>query len=658
MVPWHVLELMGCDAQYYSTADMETPPPGKIIKDENCARIALAQKLLGMLDEKSCVLPAQFLPERRYEDALRWTEVPLLALEETAACVYPALLGLLPFSEIRIEDGWLMPDSREAAHSALACEAKKDHGFILLRGRSAPPRGIGGPSLGLPLAVAAKLLAAGLSFPKGLFITGTLKNDGEAMPVGGAQAKHDAAQSRCRDMIFLYPRANQPLADENAIQVDSLKTAYIISLLLCKHVNGLPLARMLRNWRESPEEFFSSLASGALPEGALPPLLDLAERENWKKNFPAAVSMARSVENLCKWRKANPFAANFLLERLLDFFDLDEAEQMDDLAFIRLAGMRVTQNNHKGIIDDPWRVASRDRCHPQKLAPLSGSAAEALGVALIAEIRNTINFNHNHYDFQADIPAEWLDAAKRLEQSAAGLPDEKLGKFYGALTHWAAFRGNLDEALDYAERSLVFFLSFADKSRRWLDMVYIYCDRGDVNAAWKYLLKAFAQDIASMNGVLAAQSDNEYFHAAYARLCTIEENRIKNYPVDKIFDPSRRRHPWQCWANNCGRLLLKFNARLAEKLLFWAAEVCLDDPAALTLTPMALSPLAALWRSGASDKEKTRILASLALARMREACAVGKLCSRHFEEILNTDWREALEIVEEKRATLFPFNYS
>ena len=266
---------------------------------------------------------------------------------------------------------------------------------------------------------------------------------------------------------------------------------------------------------------------------------------------------------------------------------------------------------------------------------------------------------HNAYRFiPSDIPREWEE---QLQKFAAFDPDPAIGKCYGFLTHHMAFCNRLEDARHHAELSLRNFSAPEDKQRRHADLVFIHLDAGDPDGArqWPCKLLEVPPATASL-AEAAARQTARFSHAAFVRFCRQCPDTLRDYPVETILAQaeSEREHPWQLWANNCGRLLVRSNPALARRCLCLSRDLCLEQASSCTLPPMALLPLAALHAAQLESAQDVLRQTESVLQRLRDDCALSLLHEPHFRPLLAlADPAAVLDAVNADPARYFPFNY-
>lgn len=600
-------------------------------------------------------------------NAVDWLEVPLVVVDgRGTACLLPVLLGRLQETDIIIEEGWLTPRAEAAAREALALGGQGECGFVLLPLRSPGSlQTVDGPSLGLPLAVAALRQRTGKGLPAQTVMTGEVDAAGHVLPVAHVREKWDCARKgQYPAQIFLYPAGRPPLDNAPcAVPVKSLTE--IETLLDTASLDGaICIAHRLGAWRDAPENLFSWLASPDTPQEMRRLLLRLMERDHWCDRMSEAALLTalggldRMWQHICKDRE--------LCTRFLALFPYERVRHLPaSLDLLRLAEKNKTQANHRGEDAAHWRALS-DRC-VEGLKHESGG----IGLAEIGQrVRTFIGIWHNAYRFHRDdIPASWLE---KIDTLARCLDCAELGKAYGFLVHQMAFCGDHDQALLYAARSLS-FLPDGEQQRRHIDRIHIFLECGQVEDAcremdtildlWRESRQAgdAPQDEmlpAHDRAAAVVQMDDPFVHAAFVRLCLAMPGLLHGYPVADLLRQARPYHPWQLWACNCGRLLAGEDPGLARRCLRFSCDCCLKAGNGVTLEPMALMPLSVLAATGLLPREEIRATTEDVIQRLRDACAAGQLHAPHFQPLLDLPDADAvLSEVAAHTSRYFPFNY-
>lgn len=592
----------------------------------------------------------------RCRAADRWAEVPLVVVElNGSAVIAPVLLGRLPRPEIDIihEEQWLTPQAAEAARDALRLVGKGECGFLLLpRFLPGSMDLIDGASLGLPLAVAALRLRAGKPLPQDVVLTGQVDAAGMVLPVGHIPEKRACTRKAPYPArIFVYP-VDCPIDAEplpESLPVERLEDADAL-LDLIESGNVADIAGRLCQWRRDPADFFSWLNNNTLAEAVLSCLLGLARRQGWCTAC-SDDALSRALKALQPyWEKVRH---NTELRRLLtELFPHDRVKALpSSFGLLTLAEQCKTMDNHCGRRADTWIRLSK-RC----LDELQNGILLKLA-ALTTEMRTRIGNGHNAFRFQlSDIEQDWL---RDVEGFARYEPDVNLGKIYGFLTQHYAFCGENGTALAYAERSLNNFTDKKDRERRHLDRIYLFLDSGRPDDARRELdaLLGAADDGAPLAERLARQ-DNPYVHAAFVRLCRALPHALAGYPVAEILGGASMAHPWQLWACNCGWLLANDQPELARRCLEFSRDACLADPDGVTLHPMTLLPLAALFAADLAPRAEILRRTEDVLHLLKRHCDSGQLHKAHFAPLFSLpDAAAVLAEVVAHAERYFPFNY-
>lgn len=633
------------------------PGPGDDLTalDGNGQRLLLALHLL-----KGIALPdgMESLPlVARCRRATQWREIPLaVAGMQGKARLVPVLLGLLPEPDTEVEPGWLSPRAEQAAREALR-QGGSGRGFMLLP-RVDPAslaRCIDGPSLALPLAVAARRMVAGRSFPSDVVLTGALDDRGGVLSVACLREKLNCAlKNEYPARLFLFPHADrETLTDPRSIPVACLDDAD--ALLDLENGNAADIAARLPFWQKKPAEFFDwiAIADPNFRQQALPPLLRLAGQRRWFADLDddALSQSLKSLDRIWAMLKDDTSAT----EAVLSLIPCDRVAGLPaSTELLHLAEKHKTQGNHRGESIRQWCDISKRCLNELRQTPSHALRLEELN----SRVRDMVGILHNAYRFiPSDIPREWEEQLQKFALD----PDQAIGKCYGFLTQHMAFCNRLEEARRHAERSLHNFFAPEDKQRRHADLVFIHLDAGDPDGARQWLCKLLEVPPATASlAEAAARQTARYSHAAFVRFCRQCPDTLRGYPVETILAQaeSERKHPWQLWANNCGRLLVRSNPALARRCLCLSRDLCLEQASSCTLPPMALLPLAALHAAQLESAQDVLRQTESVLQRLREDCALSLLHEPHFHPLLTlADPAAVLDAVNADPARYFPFNY-
>ena len=661
---------------FYPTLKITPPDPEELdaTDQEAVCRLVLAQKLLR--GESAGSMPPAYAPALDIHDAVRWCEVPLVIVEGAKAWICTVLLGLLNDSAIRIEPGFLSEKATEAARLALRLAGKGTNGFVLIRG--VEPVEIDGGSLALPLASAGHALIEGKSVSSDIIMTGALDENGIVKGVDHVEKKYDCVfRHDGNKRIFFYPAENKndikSGSSTNVIQAVNLESTYALYDMCLD--NKIDLVRTIDYWRLSPDNFFSDISKNKIPPEAIASLLTIAENENWKEKFGSIRAFGDAIKNLNDCISSNAienikYEVNKNIYRFLNLLpDINDTNlyDLDMLQLLRLAGMHMTNDNHKGIVDSPWKDVI-DYC----IEKTENSNIEIVGEKIVGIIRNDIVASQNRYDFHKGISNKWMNFINHTNQYYSLFDIKKsvtLGKAYGVLTAYNAFLEKFDDALQASKLSMQFFNDPKDILRRYIDNIYIYCDTEKLIDAENLIdeipsLLLQNTDISELSKERCRfeQIDHAYVHAAFVRLCRKKPSLFSEYPVYEVFKKyaeNTKEHPWQCWGNNCGYLLMEAQDTVyARKLFHFAIDICLSNPKRWALFPMALLPLAGLRRFHLEPDEYVLQQTKKVMDLIQEGCHEGKYCKSHFEHILEAEGtEEVLDIVVKEEKILFPFNY-
>lgn len=674
MISWDLYAMINTDHEYYyPSSNIQNPDPD----NAEGKRILLAQTLLArqkeMLRGTDTTVTAQSLcgTERIVPTDLdlSWCEVPILVCADSkTAKIFPFLLGLTDTRMLQVEEGIFKEKSLNALERARLA-VTPERGWLVIARYSLPQQPITGSSLALPFAVAAQFLQQGKRLSPEIFLTGDVSIDGHIHKVGWVSKKY-AAFSNAGGSLFLYPEENSSDSLPNDAQAHAFTvTTVVAAIAICDLPTHVFLSQ-LNSWRNAPQMFFHWLLDSSFVPAALPGLVTLAEKEGWFTRFTDNASRANAVHDLYNWHKIDR-NNRWELPRLLAAFPLSVAETLDPLNRLRLAGLNMTICNHKGMVAGSWydlALSCRKIITTKKNEERSDVEFNEV---LISLVRDTIGVWHNGYFFQNPVPAEWMDNVEAwrafLKRRRTGKNDD-LGQVYGALTHLAAFAGDYDRAIAYADISKSFFTRPADIVRRHIDRMYIFCDSEKHEEALRSFMSAFnlkksletADKVqeSEITGETMSRLQDPFLHAAFVRLCAFSSNLWENYDVEGLLIRAKNEqsHPWQLWAYNCGKLAT--NTDIARECLRTSLAICKKESHGVAFLPMVLLPLSALLLRKLEDPTWICEETKKTVQAIAKHCDDGTLCAEHFAPILvEKDTTQILQFVANKKRKLFPFNY-
>ena len=551
-----------------------------------------------------------------------WLEVPLVVadLRHGEGLIIPVLLGRTADPAITIEQGWLAPGAEEAARAALALGGCGECGFVLVP-RLSPktirtPRDggaeqfIDGPSLGLPLAVAARRLHNGKTLPgSSVIMTGAVDGVGRVLRVSLVQDKLRAAWENEYSEFFMYPAccsnelSSRDREGVEAIPIADFRGADALLDLCGLNKGSLPVSRLatrLEIWRESPRAFIGWLADNDYSGEELEVLLDLATEQGWFERL-SDQELAQAVERMedaCNAirRKQKPQLAEVTTQRLISFFPYKRLKALVGLAGLVSPGLyfliqvNKTLANNRGKISKVWKkLGEHCRAGLSRRETLFQSLKD-----MTSQIRDLTGICHNTYSFSSeDVPTSLLEQANGF-RSLGRHPD--LGKVYGFLAQHMAFCGDFVKARQYAACSLNQFNDPAERSRRYVDLAYMSLEQGRTEEARQNIREAYILDRKPLDMVVAVKkSRNPQARDIWNKLCEALDRKAEYcdsadlaLAVDRAMGDEPGRLFWQL----CQILKLDYDAFIPERSL---------EEQANRFIQAAYARL--LWMCGDTDRE-------------------------------------------------------
>ena len=603
--------------------------------------------------------------------SMRWGAVPLALalggfsrLDWVLVGVAPRALGVAPVPAWwgQVADA----EARQAAEDVLALLHERagieavlwpmvaDTGRVRMRG----------PSLGLPLYLAARGLTRG-PVPRNLLATGRLDGSGRLHPVEHLETKARLAasagfhglvapaSSRCGEAV---DPGLEILEVTDLEQAEFLWEAYSPGhgVLLLQQTRcmddpawlaaNVHLIRPEVLRRPHLEERLTRSTASILRRGEL--------TRQWLRNVEQMVNRSGSCP-----------------ESLRKVLDPATPERVRDLASehpvpaFRVAQARVSFANHCGRIEESrcWADLS------DGLLPALRVHENAHQMEEVAANRRFIAERHNRYDFRPEIPPdivrilagleEGLELRRRREPRAVSAA---LGRLLGTLTQNCGFCGpdHLDSTRETAERARDAFGGGdepehrEDWRRQFCYEAYALLDAGLHEEAQRVLtlyLGAPPQDL----GEERLRGLGPHEHTVLARFL-VETRTRAGGDWHRWAGPRWRSlpggHPWQLWLLNAGFL----TPDPGERELMWTRSVECCTAIGETAAVMALMPLGDLWAAGLGNQEWIREKTIGVMETLR----TSRLNLDHFREVLDEpDWRGVLEIVRRGRRRFFPFSY-
>ena len=590
--------------------------------------------------------------------ACSWIQVPLLVIHGATGRIIRMLVGWLPDSLSCRCVGAPLPEKQTAGliHAAFRLAAGS-HGFIywFLQQASEPP--VQGASLGLPTALAVRLLLESRPWPEALYATGSVEADGNILPVAHIKEKYHVAGADCR--FFLMPRGDDIL--ESASRKKHICTTFKDACFAVDlYGRGIPpdKAALCQACRYSIRELlfhFHTLPLSLLEAGPYRQFLRQAS-EDPEHYLESLHSCLRQCSH--DRQRGRLLAELFLPEHIIRI--TGRSPHLDFAAF-NWSLACIGYYNHSGRVDESMRWRSladrmRSMVEPEEIGKL-------MNHGFVAE-------RFNRYDFRPELPSEFAAFLAMEEERQAGFPGSNylLGALYGTLAQNDGFCGpvRLSSLLEMTRKAEdAFGRKYHREKERLLNYrMYAFLDSGKTGEAMslmnRYLGLGESSDpddwFLKVGNLLKSKNVNAPFKAALIlRLLDdigYDPNRMDVLALISVIQ-RKIFHPWQLIALNLGRIIADGNQREeAEELLRHGLRICFSGGD--TLRPMGLLPLAELHAAGRAKKQDYRqteeIRAWLA--------ATTALNSSHFSPILSlTDPEVLLDCIMKERGALFRFSY-
>ena len=519
-----------------------------------------------------------------------------------------------------------------------------------------------GGSLGLPIALGFARALTRQGKPCRLLASGILDRDGKILPVAHLDKK--VAIAMPKDFrLFIYPTANEPpntIEGLEALPAYCFDHAWMFSLLYSPG-RGAELLLFLKIL-EDPARFVTDAVS--VPHEWL----------SWAGKHDKAKTVNNAVieDPILIGRLVSAMKGaleNGKLEQcegvcgLFDDADLARAAKQAPLAVFEWYTVNMGLFNHRGMVGEASKWANQ--------------ADMLLHKAVKADIESVATFynhyfvcSHNRYVFEPELPEalkkilEVLERIYRMRCESGCFAYPVLGRLYGSISQNFSFCGPtyLDNAKRYsqmAQKALGRDVSpeFKDEWLRQLNyLTYAYLDAGQLDRAKETLLEYL--EIDALSGVWSSLAPfTSWQHALLARFfaeadCAEPSRRYYGWVLEHKDSLLCKRHPWQLWLYNNGRIGISVDDE-AEALNFFSESIklCLSEKAGTTMTVMALLAFSGIWKLGALDR-----VDALDIERHIQK-AVQSLDGRHFDVLKRASLGEILEMIWFQPEMLFPFTY-
>lgn len=522
-----------------------------------------------------------------------------------------------------------------------------------------------GSSLGLPIALGFKELLTKNDICKDFAATGAIDQTGSISQVNDVSEKiKQASHSGFR--LFLYPSGNHPSnvpSNIAALPASNIEEAWMfLSLYAPGRERDLLL---MEDVLEEPQKFVDNLAF--VP-------LEWIQWANSNRKTALLITSVLQSEDLFKilCSKIEGFLKKgdiLRAESILGFFrqnSLKNMHKISPLSAFKWAVLNITLANHAGEV----KIAKQW----DKEAAIFIKQVKKSDIKSYINYCNhsLINLQHNHYIFQPELPAhiqkvmEFLEEEYKNQSKFGSKVNMALGKLYGTITQNFGFCGPdyLRNTEKYADLSQAAFgggeiPELADIYLRPLNyLTYAYVDGGLFKKAEKTILKYMDTD--SWDNLWNNRlSLSQWHHTTICRF--FSENRTHTKSGDYFAWATKnrknivtsRKHPWQLWLYNMGRIACSLNYMgVSFEYFMKSLDYCLSEFNGPTVRVMALLPLSGLWRIGELKKIDVEKTSKLVLK-------TAKILNQNYFKTL-FDEREGKSILKEiweNPASLFPFTY-
>lgn len=575
------------DTSYIPASQTGFPGPGEYACGLNAEEMRLLMAVCVCSDMKNAIpekardILARSGLAKWLDGASDWLEIPILAadVQGREGRIFPVLLGKTPACDIVIEEGWLAPEAEEAAQKALRLGSGGQCGFRLVP-RFEPARMtscIDGPSLGLPLAVAAYRLSRSKPRLKSFVgMTGALDDTGTVERVSYIAEKLEAVRNNEHPAeLFMYPASCSCAVQKDgtiALPVDDFRQAdALLDMCASAEATTEDFARRIMAWKKDPTDFVSWLADGNWPDPILQPLLDLAREQDWFGSLSdshLACAIRRMDQVFEAIGKKLPLETEGTIKKcLLDFFPDRRLQKLADRTatcaspgLYSLIQGKISLLNHQGKDSSAWYEIGQ--CCYNKL-PRDEQTRCLLG----PDIRGKIDRYHNRYRFRVeDISSEFLV----IETFPDWFHNRDFGKVYGFLTQHMAFCGEYASARKYASKSLDNFSAPKDKSRRYVDLTYIAMEEQQTDVAHQHLRRAFIMDRELRHLVRDDASDKKNSAELLDTLCSmldLNEYSLTSADLALALDSAKNEEARVLFEQLCQALDLDYGSFVPERSL-------------------------------------------------------------------------------------------
>ena len=619
----------------------------------------------------------RFLPEIPWPGCVNghWSAVPVFFVHERA-CLRYFIVGLVSASnEPLLWPNWAEPLMDESTKRGIISAEKACRNLYsdeCTRRLIVYPLAVDNQmiqfreaSLGLPIALGFMALLSGKRICDELAATGSVWRDGAVERVRGLSRKITHAQNKGFRVFFL-PADNNGAFEAGPmtlVPIEDLKQAWMFANLYSPGRSAELL--LMKSMLKDPVSFINNCHRVPL------------EWLEWTRKNPMSLGTVDLIST-------SPDLFDLFVERLgvcLDNGDLERGEALSKLvvpssvdnlmdaatsALFKWYTLNLSMANHRGDIQgaDMWQ---------KKALTMVKNASMRDAESFAAFYNHTfICLHHNRYDFSPELPPFLKEILSALEgqhrfqcELVNNATNETLGALYGSVAQNYGFCGPeyLAETRKYAQ-----FCSEGygdDKNRQMRShrlrplnyMVYACLDAGCPDEAEAILLAYLEMDEwQDLEGSIPRFSP--WHHAALARFFAAVRKRreMAEYAAWALKNRRpliERKHPWQLWLNNMGRVFYKLGDRQnAGEFFKESLNMCLSTEMGPTVRVMGLLPLSGLWEISAME--------GLEVDGAKEVIRVSakSLNANHFRPFLEQpDLTVILRTLWLHPEVLFPFTY-
>ena len=618
-----------------------------------------------------------FLPEIPRSAFLRgnWHAVPVFLVHKQA-CLRYFILGMLSVShETALWPEWAEPLMDESTQRGILRAEKACRDLYPACGNRrliCYPLTIANQiiqfqqaSLGLPIALGFMALLTGEPISGALAATGSVREDGFVEAVGALDEKISYARNM-GFRVFLFPADNHgPLetGPMTSVPVGNFQQACMFVKL---YTPGRARELLLMDGMlKDPIVFINNCQPVPLN------WLEWARKNGMSCEMGEAISKSPAlfdafVEKLGVCLDKGDLERGEALAKWVDTSSVSRLMDAVAPAMFKWLTLNLSMANHRGNIPaaDMW----------QKKADVMVKNASVRDTEAFAAFFNHrfISLHHNRYDFRPELPRFLKRILSSLEGQFGSQCDlvqnatnEMLGALYGSIAQNYGFCGPeyLDETRTYCQRSRDVSgggddPQLKDYRLRPLNyLVYACLDAEHLSEAEATLLTYLqVDDWQSLQGNMAGFS--QWHHAALARFFAAgkERKEMVLYAKWAFENKSRlieRKHPWQLWLNNMGRIShILGDKKNARRFFEDSLELCLSGTMGSTVQVMGLLPLSGLRRMSVVESLDLRSL------EMRIRSLAKNLNPDHFRLFLEeSNLTRTLDILWARPEVLFPFTY-